>query len=282
MNNIHTISGEHPGPTVTIMGSVHGNERVGGDFLPLLKALIDQKKLRGTLHLILGNPTAYDRNTRFVDTDLNRLFGEPFEHEKHGSLTVEAARALEIAPFLADSDFLLDIHSTIKSSIPFVYCEPTTHHLEFARLFNVDYVVSAAKGFRPPDLISSADNFVDFHGGLGLTYEAGWSEDSSNIELVSSATQRFLQKTDNYDFGVSLSPSSPKHLVIYDVVIASDKSFEPARDFSNFDSVISGDTLATDQSGTITAMKDSMIIFPKKKIIPGQVALYLARNLTLS
>src|SRR3989338_3159742 len=211
MNNIHTIIGNHHGPTVTVMGSVHGNERVGGDFLPHLTALIDAKKLHGTLHLILGNPKAYEQNIRFVDIDLNRLFGEPFEHGKHESLTVESARALEIAPFLADSDFLLDIHSTIKPSIPFVYCEPTARHLEFAHLFDLDYVVSAAKDFRPPDLVSSADNFTDRYGGLGFTYEAGWSEDSSNIELVFSATQRFLQKTESYDFGMSLSPSTLRH-----------------------------------------------------------------------
>ena len=79
MNNfIHTIVGESPGPVVTIMGSIHGNERIGATLLPEIKALLLTDKLKGTVHLILGNPAAHEKNTRFVEVDMNRLFGENF------------------------------------------------------------------------------------------------------------------------------------------------------------------------------------------------------------
>jgi succinylglutamate desuccinylase len=280
MNNfIHTIVGESPGPVVTIMGSIHGNERIGATLLPEIKALLLTDKLKGTVHLILGNPAAHEKNTRFVEVDMNRLFGENFtelEEKPVVSLKKEEQRALMIAPFLTESDYLLDVHSTIKPSTPFVYCEPSDDHFGLAHLFDVDYVVSASLDFRPPDLSSSTDNFVDRHGGIGLTYESGWSQGAQDETSVLLAVQQFLQTTGSYDFGLDIALSTPPHLLIYDVLIPSNDSFACAHDFSNFDKVSKGDIIATENSQSIKAAQDSYIIFPKTTILPGNVALYLA------
>lgn len=54
---------------------------------------------------MLGNPKAVNRNTRFIDTDLNRSFGK----EAGG---YESRRAKQIAKLLKNYDLLLDIHTT--------------------------------------------------------------------------------------------------------------------------------------------------------------------------
>ena len=125
--HIEHIKGKTPGPCVLIIGAIHGNERIGKAVILKLSHEINPKKLCGELILIFGNPAAYAANKRFINFDLNRLFnpsqigilkGKPIH-----SLNIEEKRALEIEPYLQKANYLLDIHSTIKPSVPFVYCE---------------------------------------------------------------------------------------------------------------------------------------------------------------
>ena len=195
MITLDTIKGAHSGPYVVILGSVHGNERVGAMVVDALSEILKSeqsvKKMHGMLDLIVGNPRAYAANTRFIDYDLNRLFIEDRVDDAPTS-SYEVQRAEELKPYLRKADYLLDIHSTIKPSVPFVYTEDTPRHMELAKLFCTQYIVSAEKTFRPRELVSSADTFVDSYGGIGLTYESGWHKDISKFEHVLERTHNFL------------------------------------------------------------------------------------------
>lgn len=262
--NVEVVAGQKPGPSVVVMGAVHGNERVGAEVIVALKAQIHPAELHGTLTLILGNPAAYAINQRFVDQDLNRLFGAEFQtlaQKDPGTLSIEEKRALEMAPFLEKADYLLDIHSTIKPSVPFVYCESTPQHLELARLFQIQYIVSPDPAGHVVDLDSSADNHVDRHGGVGLTYEAGWHKEANAAADVIGKTYYFLQAVGSLSGTQSHPSSTAIHVEIYETLIPSDQNFKFEKDFSNFDRYDD----------------HSLIIFPKVDIVPGKPAGYLAR-----
>ncbi len=263
---------------VCIMGAVHGNERIGAAVLEQLKKVLHTAILRADVYLILGNPEAYTRNVRFIDSDLNRLFGVNRKINSRGK-NIEEKRVAEITPILAKSHYLLDIHSTIKPSVPFVYCEPDAKHLALADLMGVKYIVSASPDFRPEDLVTSADNFVDRHGGLGLTFESGWHRDPLAIDDVLSKVKLFLQKTGACDFNLPEPKITNKstRLTIYDHVVPQSTSFTFAQDFANFNTVKKGKIIARDGDINIRAAKDSFIIFPKKDIKQGKIACYLAR-----
>lgn len=253
-SSIEIIVGQHPGPSVVVMGAVHGNERLGAKVIATLKKSIKAEELHGTLTLILGNPAAYALDKRFVDTDLNRLFGSEINaltKKEAGLLNREEKRALEVAPFLENADYLLDIHSTIKPSVPFVYCEPTPRHLELARLFGTQYIVSPASDGHTVDLHCATDNYVDAHGGVGLTYEAGWHKKPSALAKVLEKTHHFLKAVGSFP---------PIYLEIYETIIPQNADFKFAKDVSNFDTI-----------------NGSLIIFPKIEIIPGKPVGYLAR-----
>ena len=120
----HVIEGKTPGPHTVILGSMHGNERVGAEVVEYLADTLSRSEalIYGRITLILGNPQAYAENKRFTETDLNRQFGSGLAAlRKNGSKNYEEKRALELLPFLEKADFLLDIHSTIKPSVPFVF-----------------------------------------------------------------------------------------------------------------------------------------------------------------
>lgn len=283
------ISGKHTGPTVVILGGIHGNERVGVTVLESLRALLNPDRINGVLHLILGNPRAYKENKRFIDTDLNRLFGSGFSptiQKKEGNYEERCAR--ELAAVLQSADFLLDIHSTIKPSVPFIFTNANDDHMALARLFHTPYIVSPASGFAPKELASSTDNFVDSHGGIGITYESGWHKDSSSFEQVLKNTLTFLKKVgcmrDN-DVGarleISISETSSQHLFIQDHIIAHTDHFVFAKDFNNFDTVVAGEVIARDGSvdgNEVRAEQNAFIIFPKPHILQGQLACYLATS----
>ncbi|MFA4815077.1 MAG: succinylglutamate desuccinylase/aspartoacylase family protein [Candidatus Gracilibacteria bacterium] len=276
--NIYHFSNKWPGPCVVIIGSLHGNEKVGKEVIDRLLIELPKHKIHGEIFLILGNPKAYSRNLRFVDCDLNRLFGLHFEDlksKKH--LNYEEKRALEIAPILEKANYLLDIHSTVKPSMPFVYIENTKSHRELAKIFKTKYVISPVKGFKPYTLSSSTDNFVDRNKGMGLTYESGWHEETLRTKEVLLKVRIFL-KTIGSTF-LHLKPTSAtskaKHLFIYKELKAKTEHFNFEKDFKNFDSVSSGEQIAQDK-GVILADRNAFIVFPKKDIRRSQTALYLA------
>lgn len=280
MNEMKYIKSLAAGPTVVVLGAMHGNERVGVAVQDLLAAEIDPKKLRGELFLIVGNPLAYEKNVRFVDTDLNRLFGNHFaELEKVQTPNNEQSRALKIAPYLAKANYLLDIHSTIKPSVPFIFIHNTENHKKLADLFETEFIVSVDSNFKSADISSSADNYVDASGAVGLTYESGWHKDELSPESVLNKTKLFLQTVGAYDFGISLNQSSTiaKHLIIYNDVIPKHDDFAFTQDYKNFDFVSKGVALANENKKPIIAERDSYIIFPKMDIGKGKIACYLAK-----
>jgi len=262
---------------VCIMGSIHGNERVGAAVLEELKEILTTTDLRSDVYLVLGNPEAYRAGKRYINTDMNRLFGTDRDVVSPGD-NVEEKRVAEIAPALSESHYLLDIHSTINPSVPFVYCEPDAEHMALATLMGVEYIVSPSPDFRPADLVTSADNFVDRHGGLGITFESGWHKNELAVEDVLLRTKIFLQKTGACDFGLSEpdNPPESKRLTIFNHVVPQSNSFAFARAFGSFDMVKAGDLIGNDGDKEVRAEEDSFIIFPKTAIEQGKIACYLA------
>lgn len=281
-SNIEYIEGKKNGPYVVIIGAVHGNERLGEGVIARLLHDIKPENLHGELVLIIGNPDAYADHKRFIHSDLNRLFGLQIEvlmKKPLHTLNIEEKRAVEIAPFLQEADYLLDIHSTIKPSVPFVYCENTKVHLDIAYLFETEYVVSPAAHVRIPDLTSCSDNYVDQHGGIGITYEAGWHRGQAIFPEVMAKTYQFLYAIGSLEPSLSHSEKSkklPKKVAINDYIIPQTPHFHFTKDFSNFDCVEKGEIVAQDEGKIFKAQKKSFVIFPKVDIVPGSPACYFA------
>lgn len=276
--NIYHFSNKWPGPCVVIIGSLHGNERVGKKVLDQLLIELPKNKIYGEIFLVLGNPKAYSKNVRFIDCDLNRLFSYHFKTLKaKKGLNYEEKRALEIAPILEKADYLLDIHSTIKPSVPFVYIKNTKVHRELAKIFKTKYIISPIKSFKPDTLSSSTDNFVNRNKGIGLTYESGWHKDTLRTKEVLLKTKKFLKTVGSSFLNLKVSSAQlrGKHLFIYKELIAQTEQFAFKKDFKNFDKARSGELIAKD-GGPIVVDRNSFIIFPKKDIHPLQTALYLA------
>lgn len=277
VDGVTHIKGVIGGPKVCIMGALHGNEKVGGIVVENLKKELDGIDIFGEVYLVIGNPLALEKGVRFIDEDMNRLFVDGGDFGD----SVEGKRAGEIAQILKNVDYLLDLHSTIKPSTAFAYCEGDVEHVALAKLLGVEKIVSPSSNFRPLELVSSADNFVDNNGGIGITFESGWCENMDAASDVLEGVKKFLQKLKVYDFGFDLDESCQivEHFKIYDHIVPVSDKFVFNQDFFGFDFVKSGEIIASDNGKAIEVELDSFIIFPKKDITANKAACYLAQKL---
>lgn len=280
-NNVYHFVGKKKGACTVIMAGVHGNERIGVQVIQELQRLLELEHMSGEVYLILGNPNAYKHNVRCIDQDMNRLFDKKtLEHIKNltfRQLNAEQKRVLEVVPILQKADFLLDIHSTINPSIPFVFIENTKKHLQLAEYFDTEYIVCNAPN-GPQDMNSCADNFVDRCGGVGLTYESGWHKDEQCFENVLLKAKLFLAytKVAFKDLHPPIKKFHSKILLLYQSIIPESHQFCFLKKFKNFEKVSAGTVIAVDGKKEMYAKRDSQILFIKTKIKIKQPACYLA------
>ena len=80
---------------------MHGNERLGVELVKLLK-----NRPLSNITTLVANPGAVSSDQRFIETDLNRSFGDQVVK------TYESKRAQYIQSYAAQFDLVLDFHNT--------------------------------------------------------------------------------------------------------------------------------------------------------------------------
>ena len=266
---------------VVILWWVHWNELSWVEIIEKLKVDLSKEKINWEIVLIIANNNALKKNVRFVDVDMNRiLWTESLDLiRSNNDLNSEEKRVLEIIKYLDNVDYLLDIHSTIKKSVAFIYTENLKKHIMLSEIFNTEFVVSPDADFRPKDFNSSFDNYCDKNWWIWLTYESGWHKQQTDLDEIYEKVKIYL-KTINSSFLNFLYEEKSfkgKRIDIYDQVIIKSDNFSFTKDFNNFDFIKKGDILAEDWNNKIIINQDSYIIFPKLILKKWNIACYLAK-----
>lgn len=107
---VQEIVGHAPGPVVSVLGGVHGDEIEGVLAARRLASALEREWLRGTVRIAApAHPAAWSADSRVSPVDglnLARVFpGDP-----HGSPTEQVADALT-QRLISGSDLLIDLHS---------------------------------------------------------------------------------------------------------------------------------------------------------------------------
>lgn len=155
---------------LTILGLVHGNEFAG---LAVLNDVLDfvismAVHLPFPMVLAVGNPWAGREGTRFLERDLNRIFGSS------GGNTVEEKRARQLEPVLSESLFLLDLHQTTEhSDRPFFIFPFQPKGFAFANAIapHLSTVTHWGDSFSTEGFCT--DEYMNSKGGHGITLELG-------------------------------------------------------------------------------------------------------------
>lgn len=118
------------------MGGIHGDEPGSVISIKLLeKFLKNTKNIDGTVKTIICNERAVEKNQRYIDNDLNRLFGSRSSDGHEGDL------AEKILKIVSDLDFVLSFHSS--KSVPPAFCISNTFNDMKSDILSlpVDYAV---------------------------------------------------------------------------------------------------------------------------------------------
>ena len=107
---IHQVSARHEGPTLALLGGVHGDEPEGVIAIRRLFHALGETLVAGTVRAVpIANPIAFVHGTRSTPTDglnLARVFpGDP-----GGSVTPRLAHIIS-SRVIAGADLLIDLHS---------------------------------------------------------------------------------------------------------------------------------------------------------------------------
>jgi hypothetical protein len=176
---ISVIHGSRPGPVVTFLGAIHGDELVGPLALTYLcgpnfmgpERVIDASVLAGTIRIVpIVNLPGYRRMIRdFPDgRDLNRCFpGKP-----DSNTTSRVAHKLW-HKLISNSDYVVDLHSAAKGRTNIPQIRANLAHASsnrIARAFGIETILDS-KGPR-----GSLRRVANQEGIASITYEGGGSE----------------------------------------------------------------------------------------------------------
>lgn len=161
VTHIYYQRSKKTGPTIALIGGIHGDEQVGVKILDSYRNYIP---LCGTLILIYGNPRAIQKKIRYTEKDLNRCFlnktGRTYEHN----------RAREIRAVLRTCDAVLDIHSYDPKwdiTFPFIICENTS--ISTSKELGIPLITTNWKQFHK----GSTDHLMDSMKKVGICLESG-------------------------------------------------------------------------------------------------------------
>lgn len=185
------------GPTLIVIGAVHGNEPAGYEAMrklfPLLEA--EASSLRGSVVGLVGNRQALAAGVRFLEQDLNRIwvpevvsrFERERDSESDSSAELAEARELyrEFEDILTTAQgpvFALDIHSTSGLGPAFVVFDDTLSNRQYAQELEVPIVLGIEE-----ELEGTLLDYLSARGARTAAFEAGQHADPGSVDRAGSA-----------------------------------------------------------------------------------------------
>ncbi|PIR92711.1 hypothetical protein COU01_00360 [Candidatus Falkowbacteria bacterium CG10_big_fil_rev_8_21_14_0_10_44_15] len=253
---IITKRGDRSGTTLSVMCGVHGNEICG--LWAVRKALAEIIVEAGTVHFIFANLAAIALDVRQTQMNMNRAFKPADELTESERNSYERHRAEAIMPFLAESEVLLDIHSSKSAeSIPFIICEPNSFTVAQQLAFPI-----VSHGWDALHA-GSTDYFVNQRGGQGICIECGHHYDSAAPERAYNTLVRFLGIMGAITITTSNVAATRTRLVRAHTIHRAAESFTCVKTFADFDPLCEGDLIGYDGDSEVHAPADCIIIFAR-------------------
>lgn len=263
--SVWQFSGPRSGRRVVVLGGVHGNEVTGVMLVEQLRADLDSGALAlaaGTLTLVVGNPRAVERGTRGSEphADLNRSFTARVL-DTNGPDAYEARRARELAPLIAASDLVIDLHATNKPSDPFaVAIVDSPERREICALFPCDKLLLV-----PDDVIGGTTvGYAEAQGSIGVCFESGWVGDLTQVDAMRVSVETILARV-----GVLVGRSAAVYpqavYALMEAILLTDRgfAFAPGRGERSFEPFSEGDVIGTVGEAQLRAPYAGMLMFPK-------------------
>lgn len=248
---IRQIVGKQDGPISIILAGVHGNEKCG--IKAMQKIMPGVEIERGTVYWGYGNLEAIEKDTRFSEVNLNRMFIESIVKEADKT-SYEYKRAQELKPYLEKADVLLDLHaSSIPDGRAFAICESSAN--DIVKFLPVDLVVSGFDKVEP----GSTDGYMNSIGKTGICLECGYLSDEKSDKIAEESIIAFLKARGHISGYISVQDQS--YICMYDICYSKTDKFRLSKTFGNFEKLESGQLIGVDGQQEIRSPRPSYILF---------------------
>lgn len=272
--NSITLDYKKHGAHIVYSGIIHGNEV--GSLPAMIKFINDivSKKIiyNGKISFVLGNTEASQKNVRYIDSDLNRNFGDNFFRNNDK----ERKRALEIMAILKTADVYFDFHQTIMPCVkPFYIFEIHDDSYYWARAVGgATILITRRKGKSFSNLGLCSDEYVRSLGKVGVTIELGekgFSEETNKLTYHIMKKSLLIMKR-IYEKKYCIKELSRKNNELnFLSVVHREKFSNPKiklnKGIINFQKITKGMILGVNEHNLpIIAAKSGFILFPKYPI----------------
>jgi Succinylglutamate desuccinylase / Aspartoacylase family len=292
---ISAFSGNSAGPTLIVVGSLHGNEPAGAIALERLSTdLADLEHLmNGRVYFVAGNTRAIEKGVRFIDSDLNRLWTpEAMSNfaDKEISEDLDREELLQeidgILITAMDEVFVLDLHSTSAEGMHFATVGDTLRNREFAQKFPVTILLGIEE-----QLEGTMLEYLNNAGAVTLGFEGGQHYTEKTIgnhqamvwlAMVNAGILPAAHVPD-LDGCKSRLGGGMHDSTIFEVryrhAITPEDQFEMNPGFNNFDPIKRGETLGKDRSGPVEATESGVILMPLYQKL-GEDGFFIGRQIS--
>ncbi len=281
---VWTFAAAAPGPHLALVALTHGNEIAGANVLAeMLGAGIRPE--RGRLSLIFSNIDAFlafdpenPTATRYLDEDLNRLWGEDRLQSPRDSR--EMRRVRELLPVIESVDVLVDLHSMLWPSDPLILAADTERAIRLGQSLGTPRVTVADPGHIAGRRLVDHAHFTKLVGSAAaVLVEAGQHWEASTIAAMAQTARRALGL-----YGIAGPtpppwPEPPLLARVTETVTATSHNFIFARELRGGEIIPkAGTVIAQDGAREIRTPHDDCLLVMPTPIAPrGHTAVRLAR-----
>ena len=294
------VRGSDPGPTLIVVGGLHGNEPSGlvaaSRVLAAIQGIAADGAVQGDLVVLSGNRSALPLGKRYIERDLNRGWTrarmEGLRRLGEDALRIpEDREQLELERAITDARqdargpaYLLDLHTTSASGVPFGMVGSSPEDARFARQFPLP-IIGGLLGALEGVLL----DYMSAEGLVTLGVEAGQNDDPVSadrheaviwIALVASGIVAEEAVPHLPRFRAILREASvarPERIeVFHRHPIAPEDEFRMEPGFANIAVVEKGQLLARDRRGEIRAPEPCLVLLPLYQTL-GDDGFFLGR-----
>lgn len=280
---IASIRGSLPGPTLMILGGIHGNEPAGVLAANRVQLRMQERRaaLRGEVVLLRGNTRALAQRVRYIDADLNRQWTA--ENVRTAELENRSIR--EVSELLEQRElltivreavsrargeiYLVDLHTTSAHGQPFATVGDTLRNRRFALTFPLTIVLGLEE-----QIDGTLLEYVNNLGAITMGVEAGQHEAMTSVDhheaviwnATATAGNFRLEDLPELDQSRSLLKRAGGGMKVVEVrhrhAIMPEDGFKMEPGFRNFQPARRGQVLARDRTGEIKAAEKGLILLP--------------------